>query len=386
MKKISILGSTGSVGTQTLDVIRIRKDIRVEAIAARSNIGLLEKQIREFKPRLAAVFDEKKAAELALRVKDTPTRVTGGKQGILDVSAFPKSDLFLSAIVGMAGIEPAVTAIREGKDIALANKETLVCAGHIIMPLAEEYGVRILPVDSEHSAIFQCLKGNRKNRIEKILLTASGGPFLHYTRAKLKTIRPEDALKNPNWKMGKKVTVDSSTMINKGLEVLEAHWLFGTPIDRIEVVIQPQSIIHSMVQFEDGAVMAQLGMPDMKLPIQYALYYPKRKPLPVRRIDFGKLDSIRFEKPDRKKFPGLELASSAGRKGGSMPVVFNAADEEAVSLFLSGKIRYTEITDVISEAMEEHEHNGILKNPSVSEILDIQNATIENIERKRFKT
>ncbi len=375
MKKIAVLGSTGSIGTQTLDIVRANGDIRVEAIAARSNIDLLEQQIREFSPKIAAVWDEKKAAELATRVADTSTRVLAGKEGILAVSTAPKAKVLVTGIVGMIGIEPTIAAIRAGKDIALANKETLVCAGHIIMPLAEECGVRILPVDSEHSAIFQCLRGNKKNKIAKILLTASGGPFRKYSAAKLKTVTLEDALKHPNWSMGPKVTIDSSTMVNKGLEVIEAHWLFNVPSDQIQVVVQPKSIIHSMVEFEDGAVMAQLGVPDMKLPIQYALYYPKRRYLGGDRLDFWAMNEIELVKPNLKKFPGLGLAYHACETGGSLPTVLNAANEIAVAAFLKKKIAWGGISKMIAEAMEQHENYGILKAPTVEEIFEIRNST-----------
>ena len=375
MKKIAILGSTGSIGTQTLDIVRANGDIRVEAIAARANIDLLEKQIREFSPKIAGVWDEKKAAELKLRVADTATKVVAGKEGILEVSTAPKAEVLVTGIVGMIGIEPTIAAIRAGKDIALANKETLVCAGHIIMPLAEDRGIRILPVDSEHSAIFQSLRGNKKNRIAKILLTASGGPFRKYSAKKLKTVTLEDALKHPNWSMGPKVTIDSSTMVNKGLEVIEAHWLFNVPSDRIQVVVQPKSIIHSMVEFEDGAVMAQLGVPDMKLPIQYALYYPKRRFLAGDRLDFWTMNEIELVKPDLKKFPGLGLAYHACEKGGSLPTVLNSANEIAVSAFLKKKIAWGGISKMIAEAMEQHENYGILKEPTVEEIFEIRNST-----------
>ena len=375
MKKIAVLGSTGSIGTQTLDIVRANGDIKVTAIAAGSNIDLLEQQIREFSPKLAAVWDEKKAAELAVRVGDTSTKVLAGKEGILAVATEPKAEVLVTGIVGMIGIEPTIAAIRAGKDIALANKETLVCAGHIIMPLAAERGVRILPVDSEHSAIFQCLRGNKKNRIAKILLTASGGPFRKYSAAKLKTVTLEDALKHPNWNMGPKVTIDSSTMVNKGLEVIEAHWLFNVDPDNIQVVVQPKSIIHSMVEFEDGAVMAQLGVPDMKLPIQYALYYPKRRFLAGDRLDFWTMNEIELVKPDLKKFPGLALAFRACKTGGSLPTVLNAANEIAVAAFLQKKIAWSGIAKMIAAAMEQHETNGLLKEPTVEDIFAIRNST-----------
>ena len=384
MKKIAVLGSTGSIGTQTLEIVRANGDIRVESVAAGSNIDLLEKQIREFRPRIAAVWNEEKAKELSVRVADTRTRVLSGKEGIIAAATVEKADTVVTGIVGMIGIEPTIAAIRCGKDIALANKETLVCAGHIIMPLAKERGVRILPVDSEHSAIFQSLRGNKKNRIAKILLTASGGPFRNYTAAKLKKVTLEDALKHPNWSMGKKVTIDSSTMVNKGLEVMEAHWLFNVDYKDIQVVIQPQSIIHSMVEYEDGAVIAQLGVPDMKLPIQYALYYPKRRFLGGGRLDFAAMKSIEIAAPDMKKFPGLKLAYEAGKTGGSMPTVFNAANEAAVRAFLEKKIGWGDIAKMIASSMEQHEKVGLLSDPQVEDILAIRKNT-ETWLAERFK-
>ena len=384
MKKIAVLGSTGSIGTQTLEIVRANGDIRVESVAAGSNIDLLEKQIREFHPRIAAVWNEEKAKELSVRVADTRTRVLSGKEGIIAAATVEKADTVVTGIVGMIGIEPTIAAIRCGKDIALANKETLVCAGHIIMPLAKERGVRILPVDSEHSAIFQSLRGNKKNRIAKILLTASGGPFRNYTAAKLKKVTLEDALKHPNWSMGKKVTIDSSTMVNKGLEVMEAHWLFNVDYKDIQVVIQPQSIIHSMVEYEDGAVIAQLGVPDMKLPIQYALYYPRRRFLGGGRLDFAAMKSIEIAAPDMKKFPGLKLAYEAGKTGGSMPTVFNAANEAAVRAFLEKKIGWGDIAKMIASAMEQHEKVGLLSDPQVEDILAIRKNT-EAWLAERFK-
>ena len=384
MKKIAVLGSTGSIGTQTLEIVRANGDIRVESVAAGSNIDLLEKQIREFHPRVAAVWNEEKAKELSVRVADTRTRVLSGKEGIIAAATVEKADTVVTGIVGMIGIEPTIAAIRCGKDIALANKETLVCAGHIIMPLAKERGVRILPVDSEHSAIFQSLRGNKKNRIAKILLTASGGPFRNYTAAKQKKVTLEDALKHPNWSMGKKVTIDSSTMVNKGLEVMEAHWLFNVDYKDIQVVIQPQSIIHSMVEYEDGAVIAQLGVPDMKLPIQYALYYPRRRFLGGGRLDFAAMKSIEIAAPDMKKFPGLKLAYEAGKTGGSMPTVFNAANEAAVRAFLEKKIGWGDIAKMIASAMEQHEKVGLLSDPQVEDILAIRKNT-EAWLAERFK-
>ncbi len=379
MKKIAILGSTGSIGTQTLEVVRNNRDIRVVALAAGSNIRLLEQQIREFRPKLAAVWSEENAKQLRLMVRDLPTKIVWGMEGLLEVAQIPESEILVTAIVGMIGIRPTVAAIRAGKNIALANKETLVTAGHIIMPLAKERKVSILPVDSEHSAIFQSLNGERQNHISKILLTASGGPFRGKKRQELEHIRPEDALKHPNWSMGRKITIDSSTLVNKGLEVMEVKWLFDVDPERIQVVVQPQSIIHSMVEFDDGAVIAQLGTPDMKLPIQYALYYPQRRYLPGDRLDFWKLSQITFEKPDTETFRGLTLAYRALREGGSMPTVYNAANEKAVSLFLDGKIRYLDITDIIEDCMDSH---LTLTSPSVEDILGVEREVYERIESR----
>ena len=379
MKKIAILGSTGSIGTQTLDVVRTNKDIEVTALAAGSNIALLEKQIREFSPKLAAVWDEKKAAELKDRVRDLDVKIVSGMEGLLEISTEPCSEILVTAIVGMIGIRPTIAAMEAGKDIALANKETLVTAGHIIMPLAQEKNVKILPVDSEHSAIFQSLNGEKMNRIHKILLTASGGPFRGRTREEMKEIRVEDALKHPNWTMGRKITIDSSTMVNKGLEVMEARWLFGVTMDQVQVVVQPQSVIHSMVEFDDGAVIAQLGTPDMKLPIQYALYYPERKFLPGARLDFAKLGQITFEAPDFDNFHGLSLAYRAGKRGGTLPTVFNAANELAVRKFLDRKAGYLAITDMIEATMEQH---LVVENPSVDEILSAEQETYDFIESR----
>lgn len=379
MKKIAILGSTGSIGTQTLEVVRNNRDIKVVALAAGSNIRLLEQQIREFRPKLAAVWSEENAKQLRLMVRDLPTKIVWGMEGLLEVAQIPESEILVTAIVGMIGIRPTVAAIRAGKNIALANKETLVTAGHIIMPLAKERKVSILPVDSEHSAIFQSLNGERQNHISKILLTASGGPFRGKKRQELEHIRPEDALKHPNWSMGRKITIDSSTLVNKGLEVMEVKWLFDVDPERIQVVVQPQSIIHSMVEFDDGAVIAQLGTPDMKIPIQYALYYPQRRYLPGDRLDFWKLSQITFEKPDTETFRGLTLAYRALREGGSMPTVYNAANEKAVSLFLDGKIRYLDITDIIEDCMDSH---LTLTSPSVEDILGVEREVYERIESR----
>jgi len=379
MKKIAILGSTGSIGTQTLEVVRANKDIEVTALAAGSNIDLLEKQIREFSPKIAAVWNEEKAKELKDRVRDLDIRVESGMDGLLAVATELSAEIVVTAVVGMIGIRPTIAAMNAGKDIALANKETLVTAGHIIMPLAKEKHVRILPVDSEHSAIFQSLNGETGNKIHKILLTASGGPFRGWTREQMKSVQVEDALKHPNWTMGRKITIDSSTMVNKGLEVMEARWLFGVEMDQVQVVVQPQSVIHSMVEYEDGAVIAQLGTPDMKLPIQYALYYPERRFLAGDRLDFAKLAQITFEAPDFENFHGLSLAYKAGRRGGTLPTVFNAANERAVQKFLDREIGYLTITDMIEAAME---HHTVKENPTVEEILAAEQETYDFIESR----
>ncbi len=379
MKKIAILGSTGSIGTQTLEVVRANKDIEVTALAAGSNIDLLEKQIREFSPKIAAVWNEEKAKELKDRVRDLDIRVESGMDGLLAVATELGAEIVVTAVVGMIGIRPTIAAMNAGKDIALANKETLVTAGHIIMSLAKEKHVRILPVDSEHRAIFQSLNGETGNKIHKILLTASGGPFRGWTREQMKGVQVEDALKHPNWTMGRKITIDSSTMVNKGLEVMEARWLFGVEMDQVQVVVQPQSVIHSMVEYEDGAVIAQLGTPDMKLPIQYALYYPERRFLAGDRLDFAKLAQITFEAPDFENFHGLSLAYKAGRRGGTLPTVFNAANERAVQKFLDREIGYLTITDMIEAAME---HHTVKENPTVEEILAAEQETYDFIESR----
>lgn len=379
MKKTAVLGSTGSIGTQTLEIARTNGDLEITALAAGSNIELLEKQIREFRPRLAAVWSEENAARLKENIKDLDVKVYAGMEGLLKVASCQESEILVTAIVGMIGILPTIEAIKAGKDIALANKETLVTAGHIIMPLAEEKGVSILPVDSEHSAIFQSLQGGQRKALHKILLTASGGPFRGKKKEELKDIRVEDALKHPNWAMGRKITIDSSTMVNKGLEVIEAKWLFGVDVDQIQVVVQPQSIIHSMVEYEDGAVIAQLGTPDMKLPIQYALYYPERRFLPGERLDFGTLSQITFERPDMETFYGLKLAFEAGRKGGSLPTVFNAANEKAVAMFLDRKIGYLQIPEIIQTCMERHKN---IEAPTVEEILKTEQETYEFIKNR----
>lgn len=377
MKKIAILGSTGSIGTQTLDIVSKNDDLQVVGIAAGRNIDLLEKQIRQFSPRLAAVGDEKKAQELKLRVQDTDCKVVGGMEGLIELAVMEEAEILVTAIVGMIGIRPTVAAICAGKHIALANKETLVTAGHIIMPLAKEHNVKILPVDSEHSAIFQALNGENPKTIEKLLITASGGPFRGKKTEELKNIRVEDALKHPNWTMGQKITIDSATLVNKGLEVMEAKWLFDVDLDKIQVVVQPQSVIHSMIEFQDGSIMAQLGTPDMRLPIQYALYEGKRKYLDGERLDFAKLASITFENPDMETFKGLSLAIQASKTGGSMPTVFNAANEKAVALFLNRKIGFLDIYEIIENAMNEHK---LILNPTVEEIIKIEQDVYKRIE------
>ncbi len=379
MKKIAILGSTGSIGTQTLEVVRAQGDLQVTAMAAGHNIDLFEQQIREFLPRNVAVWEEKDAHDLRTRVADLGVKVHFGMEGLIEIAADPDSEILVTAIVGMLGLRPTIAAIQSGKNIALANKETLVTAGHLIMPMAKEYDVQILPVDSEHSAIFQSLNGERVNKIEKILLTASGGPFRGKTRAELEKVTLEDALRHPNWSMGKKITVDSSTLVNKGLEVMEAKWLFGVEPEQIQVVVQPQSVIHSMVQYEDGSIIAQLGTPDMRLPIQYALYYPRRRPLDGRRLDFAALGSITFEEPDTQTFRGLPLAYQAMKKGGNMPTIFNAANEAAVALFLQEKISYLQITEIIEECMQ---HSTYIESPGVEQILATEAEVRERIESR----
>ena len=379
MKKIAILGSTGSIGTQTLEVARNNGDLEITALAAGSNIKKLEEQIREFHPKTAAVWSEEKAGELRTAVRDLDVRIVSGMEGLIEVCTEPEAEIVVTAIVGMIGIVPTIAAMKAGKDIALANKETLVTAGHIIIPLAEETGVKILPVDSEHSAIFQCLNGESRKELKKILLTASGGPFRGKKREELLHIQVEDALKHPNWAMGRKITIDSSTLVNKGLEMMEARWLFGVEPKDIQIVVQPKSIIHSMVEFVDGAVIAQLGTPDMKLPIQYALYYPERRYLPGERLDFETLTEITFEKPDMETFTGLKLAFDAAAAGGSMPTVYNAANEKAVALFLDRKIGWLEIPEIIGKSMEAHK---VIPDPTVDEILETEKAVYEFIESR----
>ena len=379
MKKVAVLGSTGSIGTQTLDVVRANDDLEVVGLAAGSNVEMLEKQIREFHPRLVAVWKEEAARDLAVRVQDLDVKIVSQMGGLIELARMEESDILVTAIVGMIGIRPTMEAILAGKDIALANKETLVTAGHLIMPLAKQFGVQILPVDSEHSAIFQALHGEKREQIHKLLITASGGPFRGKKTADLEKVTLEDTLKHPNWVMGQKITVDSATLVNKGLEVMEARWLFDVDLDHIQVVVQPQSIIHSMVEFEDGAVMAQLGTPDMRLPIQYALYGGTRRYLDGERLDFAKLGSITFENPDMETFKGLPLAMKASRTGGSMPTVFNAANEKAVALFLQKKIAFLDIYRIIEDAMESHK---VIPAPTVEEILNIEQEIYNRIESR----
>lgn len=379
MKKIGILGSTGSIGTQTLEIVRKNADVKVVALAAGSNAALLERQIREFSPEVAVLWEEQAAASLREKVADLPVRILAGMEGLLEIAVLPHMEVLVTAIVGMIGIRPTIAAIEAGKTIALANKETLVTAGHIIMPLAAKHQVPILPVDSEHSAIFQSLQGEPVERLSKILLTASGGPFRGKRREELADMTVEDALKHPNWSMGRKITIDSATLVNKGLEVMEAKWLFGVELSQIQVVVHPQSIIHSMVEFVDGGIIAQLGTPDMKLPIQYALFYPDRRPMEGKRVDFYELGQITFEKPDTGTFRGLALALKAGELGGSMPTVYNAANERAVALFLEHKIRFPEIAEIIEASMEQHHK---IENPAVEEILAAEEATYDFIRRK----
>ena len=379
MKKIAILGSTGSIGTQTLEVARENGDLEIVSLAAGSNVKKLEEQVREFRPRLVAVWSEESALDLRKRLRDLDVKVVYGMEGLVEVCTCPEAEIVVTAIVGMIGIIPTMEAMKAGKDIALANKETLVTAGHMIIPLAEEMGVKILPVDSEHSAIFQCLQGENRGQLKKILLTASGGPFRGKNREELRNIQVEDALRHPNWAMGRKITIDSSTLVNKGLEMMEAKWLFGVEQKDIQIVVQPKSIIHSMVEFVDGAVIAQLGTPDMKLPIQYALYYPERRYLPGERLDFWKLTEITFEKPDMETFQGLKLAFDAAAAGGSMPTVYNAANERAVSKFLDRKIAYLEIPEIIEASMAAHK---VTVNPTVEEILNTEQTVYEFIESR----
>ncbi len=378
MKKIAVLGSTGSIGTQTLDIAREHPELQVTALVAGSNTELLEKQIREFKPGLACVYEEEKALALRSRVKDLPVKILSGMDGIIACATATEAETVVTAMVGMIGILPTIEAIKAGKNIALANKETLVTAGHIIMPLIKEKNVELLPVDSEHSAIFQALNGEKKRDVYQLLLTASGGPFRGRKLTELKNMTPSDALKHPNWAMGRKITIDSATMINKGLEVMEASWLFDIPIDRIRVLVHPQSIIHSMVEYVDGSILAQMGIPDMRLPIQYALFYPNRMELAQgERVDFVKLKQLTFEEPDLDTFFGLKLGMEAGRIGGSMPTVYNAANEWAVASFLEGRISFLDIPAMIGEAMKNHQ---LILEPTLNDILNTETETYDFIK------
>lgn len=379
MRHIAILGSTGSIGTQTLEVVENNEDMKVVALAAGSNIDLVEQQIRKFHPEVVCIYREEKARELARRVADENVSVLYGMDGLIACATVASADVVVAAVVGMIGIRPVIEAIKNGKDIAFANKETLVTAGHIIMPMIQQYQVLLTPVDSEHAAIFQCLNGEHHGEISKILLTASGGPFRGKKKEELAGVTVEDALKHPNWSMGRKITIDSSTMVNKGLEVMEARWLFDVDYDHIQVVIQPQSVIHSMVEFEDGGIIAQLGTPDMRLPIQYALYYPHRRYLAGDRLDFAKLGQITFEEPDMETFLGLPMAIRASREGGSMPTVFNAANELAVKKFLHREIRFLDIYDIIGQAMERHKK---IEYPKLEDILAVENETYQWIESR----
>ena len=379
MKKIAILGSTGSIGTQTLEIVRENPDLEVVGLSAGSNVDLLEKQVREFQPRLVCIQSESAWKKLKERLADMQVEIVCGMDGLIQIAEMEESEILVTAIVGMIGIRPTIAAINKHKDIALANKETLVTAGHIIMPLAKKMGVSILPVDSEHSAIFQSMRGENRERVSKLLITASGGPFRGKTREELETVQLEDALNHPNWSMGHKITIDSATLVNKGLEVMEAKWLFDVDLENIQVVVHPQSIIHSMVEYVDGGIMAQLGTSDMKLPIQYALFYPDRRPMKGKRVNFYELGSITFEKPDMETFTGLKLAMRAAREGGSVPTVFNAANEKAVSLFLEKKIRFLQIPEIIEMCMNAHKR---LEAPNVEEILASEQETYELINTK----
>lgn len=380
MKNISILGSTGSIGTQTLDIVReYSEDFNIVSLSANSNIELLEKQIREFTPSLVCVYNEEQAVKLKENIKDLSTKVVSKMDGLVQCATVEEADTVVTAIVGMIGIQPTIEAIKGGKDIALANKETLVTAGHLIMPLVKKHNVSLLPVDSEHSAIFQALQGEDIDTVEQIILTASGGPFRGRKLSQLQDVSIEEALNHPNWSMGSKITIDSATMVNKGLEVLEAAWLFGLEIDRIKVIVHPQSIIHSMVEYIDGSVIAQLGVADMRIPIQYALFYPSRNRLVQgERLDFIKIEQLTFEEPDMETFKGLKLGYQAGKIGGSMPTVYNAANEWAVARFLEDKISFTDIPAMINEAMNNHKP---VPEPTLNEILNIEEETYDFLRR-----
>ncbi|SCX86388.1 1-deoxy-D-xylulose 5-phosphate reductoisomerase [Pseudobutyrivibrio sp. AR14] len=377
-QKIAILGSTGSIGTQTLDIVSQNPDdLQVVAMSCGSNIDLFEKQIRKYRPSLVSVGNEKLANDLKTRLSDIDIDIRYGMDGLIAVATAEDADTVVTAVVGMIGVQPTIAAINAKKTIALANKETLVTAGHIIMPLAKEKGVSILPVDSEHSAIFQSLNGERHNQISKILLTASGGPFRGKTLDDLENVTLEDALKHPNWSMGAKITIDSATMINKGLEVMEAKWLFGVNLNQVEVVVHPQSILHSAVEFMDGAVIGQMGTPDMRLPILYALFYPNRKTLYSEPLDLFKVGTLTFEKPDMETFYGLSLAYDAMDAGGNVPTVFNAANEKAVAKFLNNKIKFLEIPEIVSEAMI---NVDFIPNPTIEQVLETEQMTYDFIE------
>ena len=352
MRKISILGSTGSIGTQTLEVVENLKDIKVMAITGNSNIGLLEKQARKFQPELVAVMDEKNAEILKEKLSDLHIRVVSGMDGLVEAATYEGVDIVVTSVVGNVGLKPTFEAIRAGKNIALANKETLVSAGQLVMDLAKKHNINIYPVDSEHSAIFQSLQGNEGSKIERILLTASGGPFRGKKREELLNVTAADALKHPNWSMGNKITIDSATLMNKGLEVMEAKWLFGVDVDQIEVLVHPQSIVHSAVEYEDGAIVAQLGEPDMRVPIQYALTYPKRVKNPFPRVDFTQRNNLTFDKPDMETFKCLSLAYRALKTGGTLPAVLNGANEVAVARFLKGDIGFLDIPELIEQTMD----------------------------------
>lgn len=378
---ISLLGSTGSIGTQTLEIAKEYKHINITALSAYSNIKLLEEQSRCFKPEMVCVIDEKRAKELKVKLADTSIKVLSGKEGLIEAAVNKNVQTVLTAVVGISGLEPTIEAIKAKKNIALANKETLVTGGHIVTELAKEYGIKILPVDSEHSAIFQSLQGmNDEKEIKRIILTASGGPFFGMKKSDLTNITPEQALKHPNWDMGAKITIDSSTLVNKGLEVIEAKWLFNVSVDDIKVVVHRQSVMHSAVEFTDNAVIAQLGTPDMRLPIQYALTYPKRLPMKNNELDFTKYGALTFEEPDTETFYALELAKKAGREGGSVPTVFNSADEAAVERFLKGEISYLGITESIEYAMQNVPQ---INNPSLEDIMNTDKLSRELVYKFR---
>lgn len=377
--RLSVIGSTGSIGTQTLDIARTCPGIKITALSAYSKIDLLENQVREFKPKIACVIKEDAAKELKIRLADTNTEVVSGESGLIAAACEKNADTVITAVVGISGLNPTIEAIKNKKNIALANKETMVTAGHIVTKLAKDCGIKILPVDSEHSAIFQSLQGSRRHsEIKKILLTASGGPFFGKTRDELKNVTPEQALKHPNWNMGAKVTIDSSTLVNKGLEVIEAKWLFDVDVSQIEVLVHRQSVVHSMVEFCDNGIIAQLGAPDMRLPIQYAVTYPNRMPMQRNELDFAAYPSLTFEKPDTDTFFALKLAFEAGRKGGNLACIFNSADEAAVELFMQRKIGYLEISEKIRDAME---NVKFIENPTLQDIFETDMLAREYVKK-----